>query len=441
MKMLLKIITSYLIVLCLMVRATQAQNLSTKVPSDGGHLRMVVILSRHGVRSPTWSQSSLDSYSALPWPAWSVAPGNLTNHGYQLIQRFGSYDRASFAQSSLLAKDDCGDVAHTYIWADTDQRTMETGRAFADGAFPGCSAPVHSLPAGTSDPLFHWSQASKKLSPGAKKPSDNHTALLDDFEVRSQEKRLIVGMQRVMLGCDPRVDCVPVHRPSIALIGEPSPRTETKEKNEAGGPLAISASFAEDFLLEYAEGMPADQVGWGHVDEATLRSFLDLHTQYFALSHGTPKTARVEASNMLFHIDRTLQQHINGQPAPGAIGPVDSKVVFLAGHDTNIAGIAALLGLHWNLDGRADDTPPGVELAFELWQNDVGAYSVRVVVSMQTLHQLRELRDLTLDSPPQGTEIALPACKESGNACAWPAFQSAVDSAIDSNFVSVSSVN
>jgi 4-phytase/acid phosphatase len=341
----------------------------------------------------------------------------------------------------LLTKNGCGDAAHAYIWADTDQRTMETGRAFADGAFPGCSTPVHSLPVGAIDPLFHWSQASKKLSSGATKPSGNHTPLPDDLEVDPQEKHLIVEIQRVVLGCDPGQDCVPAHRPSIALLGEAPAQTETKEKNEADGPLAIAASFAEDFLLEYAEGMPGDQVGWGHVDEAALGRFLDLHTRYFALSHGTPKTASVEASNMLFHIARTLQQHINDQPAPGAIGPVDSKVVFLVGHDTNIAGIATLLGLHWNLDGRADDTPPGVELAFELWQNDRGAYSVRLAVSLQTLHQLRELRDLTLDSPPQRAEIALPACKEDGNACPWVAFQSAIDTAIDSNFISVSSVN
>jgi 4-phytase / acid phosphatase len=112
--------------------------------------------------------------------------------------------------------------------------------------------------------------------------------------------------------------------------------------------------------MEYADGMPMDRVGWGKVDEAQLRSFLAMHTESSGGAHGTPAKARRRGSNMLFHILRTLEQGVEQRPVADAVGPVASKMVVLVGHDSNLASVAALLGLHWTLDGRADDTPPAL---------------------------------------------------------------------------------
>ena len=160
-----------------------------------------------------------------------------------------------------------------------------------------------------------------------------------------------------------------------------------------------------------------EQVGWGKVDEAQLRRFLVLHSDNFDRMHRTPAIARLEASNMLFHIGRTLEQAVEQKPVTDAIGPSGSKLVLIVGHDTSIAPVAALLGLHWDLDARKDDTPPGTELAFELWQDDRGAYSVRVTVAMQTLRQLREV-------------LAVPGCA-TGEGCRWQEFQGIASRAID----------
>jgi len=60
----------------------------------------------------------------------------------------------SFKESSLfrglhlLATRGCGDAGWIYIHADTDQRTLETGRALAEALLPGCAAAVHSEPEG-----------------------------------------------------------------------------------------------------------------------------------------------------------------------------------------------------------------------------------------------------------------------------------------------------
>jgi 4-phytase/acid phosphatase len=387
---------------------------------------MVIILGRHGVRSPTWAQARLDRYSAQPWPAWSVPPGNLTSRGYELVKQFGSFDRASLAETGLLATQGCEDATKTYIWADTDQRTIASGKALAEGVFPGCPPQVHSLAERTNDPLFHPaakpadSDASSKTTKGAGQ------------QTPTQQHELLDEMQHVLLGCDPKLACSPARKPALPLFPVAS---DAAQGAPGDSPLALASSFAEDFLLEYADGMPMNEVGWGKVDEPQLRSFLILHSDYFDRVYRTPAFARLQASNMLFHIERTLEQAVERKPVDAAIGPTGSKLVILAGHDTNIAEVAALLGLHWTLDGRTDDTPPGMQLLFELWQDEHGNNSVRISAEMQTIKQLREMRPLTPTAPPASEALMLPGCAVSRGACSWPDFQRIADLAVEKDAV------
>jgi len=398
-------------------------------------LKLVVILSRHGVRSPTWSQDRLDAYSASPWPKWSVPPSYLTSRGFELMKQFGGYDRASLAEMSLFAATGCEDASKAYIWADTDQRTLESGRALAEGLFPGCPPAIHSLAPAKNDPLFHPHISARSSVQTGIAPVNAHA--INRVESSTQQDELLAEMQHVLWGCDPKNACTPVHTPALSLFSAPATPARGKEDQivESQDSLALSSSFAEDILLEYTDGMPMDQVGWGKVDEAQLRDFLALHTANFARTHGTPVRAKAEASNLLFHITRTLQQGAEQHTVAGAIGPTDSKLVMLVGHDTNLAGVAALLGLHWTLDGRVDDTPPGTELAFELWQGADGAYSVRVKVTMQTLRQMREMKILTHTTPPVHENLTPLGCDTVQKVCRWKSFQRTVGRAIDKNYL------
>ena len=419
-------------------QAPMAQSKSTGNDNED-QLKMVVILSRHGVRSPTWAQDRLDSYSALPWPKWSVPPGDLTSRGYELVKQFGSFDRTALAGAGILAAQGCEDASKTYIWADTDQRTIASGRALADGLFPACPPQVHSLAAGENDPLFH------PTADGVK-PAQADAAFAE-FAIRTKQQtvaltgawqlELLEAMQHVLLACEPKIACTPARTPEKPLLGVATSPVRGKGDRivDLEGPLPQGSSFSEDLLLEYADGMQMDQVGWGKVDEPQLRKFLALHSDYFDLMHRTPALARLEASNMLFHIARTLQQGVERKPVANAIGPIDSKLVIFAGHDTNLAGVGALLGVHWTLDGRDDDTPPGTQLAFELWQKQNGTYFVRVTVAMQTLRQLRDIPALTPAAPPARATLTLPGCGVKTSACEWDKFLQLADTAIDSSAI------
>jgi 4-phytase/acid phosphatase len=404
-------------------------------PQSTDRLKMVVILSRHGVRSPTWPQDRLDAYSASPWPKWSVPPGYLTSRGFELIKQFGNYDRTSLAEEDLFSATGCEDASKVYIWADTDQRTLESGRALAEGLFPGCTPAIHSLAPAKNDPLFHPHISERSSVQGGIEPVIAHA--INRVGPGTQQDELLAEMQHVLWGCNPKNACTPVHTPALSLFGAPATLVRGKEDQmvESQDPLALSSSFAEDILLEYVDGMPMEQVGWGKVDEAQLREFLALHTANFARTHGTPTRAKADASNLLFHIMRTLQQGAEQHSVAGAVGPAGSKLMMLVGHDTNLAGVAALLGLHWTLDGRVDDTPPGTELAFELWQGADGAYFVQVKVTMQTLRQMREMEILTHATPPVQEVLAPVGCDNLQKGCRWKTFQVIVDRAIDKSYL------
>ncbi len=45
-----------------------------------------------------------------------------------------------------------------------------------------------------------------------------------------------------------------------------------------------------------------------------------------------------------------------------------TSVLFIAGHDTNLANLGGALELNWTLPGQPDNTPPGGELVFERWR-------------------------------------------------------------------------
>ena len=402
---------------------------------EGAKLKLVVVLSRHGVRPPTWTQTRLDAYSALPWPKWDVDPGFLTTHGYDLLKKFGSYDRMSLANAGLFAAKGCTDAAGTYIWADTDERTMESGRALAAGLFPECPPAVHSLAAGQRDPLFHPGKQGKKQTNSEPAVTVTETAVQQPPQGKQNE--ILTEIQHVLMGCSPEKSCIPAHVPEIALLNVSTPTIGAKSSSfeDSHGSMSLASSFAEDFLLEYTEGMPISEVGWGKLDEPHIRRFMELHTENSESSHRAQSNARAEASNILFHIAHTLKQGAEDNSDEGAVGPKESKLVILVGHDSNISAVAGLLGLHWTLDGRRDDTPPGTELTFELWVSPRETNVVRVSVAMQTLDQMREKQELTPASPPAHQVLTMEGCGGESEQCRWENFIRHVDAVIDQNSV------
>ncbi|MGA3372211.1 MAG: histidine-type phosphatase [Terracidiphilus sp.] len=414
--------------------AAQTTNAATakSAVDEGGELKFAVIVSRHGVRSPTGKVEQLNQYSAEPWPTWSVPPGYLTEHGAHLMTLVGAYDREQLAAQGLLAQSGCGDAAQIRIVADSDQRTRETGKALAAGLAPGCAIEVSALPEGTHDPLFH------SLGAGVGDPDKLLATAAISGRIGANPQGIaeayrpqLEALEEVLRGCSPGANCAGA--PAQSLFDIPSSLASGKGDHlvELHSQLGIASTMAEDLLLEYTEGMDAAKVGWGRVEIHKLRELLQLHTASEDISGRTGYIARAQSSNLLMHILASMQQATVAQPVTGALTKPGDRLLILVGHDTNLANIAGALGLNWLIDGRRDDTPPGGALVFELWKRrGAEEYSVRTFYMAQTLEQMRNATPLSLESPPERAPVFVPGCGRTDSSCEWTAFQRTMRDAI-----------
>jgi 4-phytase/acid phosphatase len=391
-------------------------------------LKYVVIISRHGVRAPTWELSRLNEYSSQPWPDWGVPPGNLTPHGHEAIRLLGGYYHDWLSGERLLARAGCQNADQLYIWADTDQRTRETGSAFAESVLPGCRVPVHSLQGSDNDALFSGS--------GSPDP---------ELALSAVRARLLAYPQKVFEG----------HREALATLqfiltgGKPVTNNFIESNREVGvvirgkavaltGSFDVSSTMSENLLLEYANGMQGADLGWGRLTPQNLHQVLVLHAIYADLMRRTSYIARVRGSNLLSHVLHSMEQAASGKAVPGSVGRPGDKALFLVGHDTNQSNLSGMLDLNWNLPGyQPNETPPGGSLIFSLWSTSgKGELFVTAQFVTQSLDQMRNSVALTASNPPEKVDVSIPGCKASQqqNGCPWQAFKGVLESAVDARF-------
>lgn len=387
---------------------------------DTPKLLKVVVLSRHGVRSPTQSPETLATWSSRSWPEWNVSPGCLTERGAALIQAEWTGLRQSLAFNGLLPASECPPEGSILIYADNEERTLSTAQAMLEGLAPGCGMKILSGQA-DRDPLFHpvrnGFMPSPVLSPADR---ENLTKALSD--VRSDMDRRLAELSG-LLGASTSRLCEP-GQPFCTLSDMPTslyfPRPGSHENVALRGGLALASTTAEILLLESLQwpersqilpaNLPVPQPGapgtaveqkarqiilapqsdrpgvvtlpafprWipapvapDHdeilVNPAAALRLLPVHTRVQNTLQRFPAIARQEGLPLLLFMAETLAGTSPLKEANRA------KLVILSGHDTNIVNVAGLLGLHWNNDPfPRDSTPPGSMLVFRVWETPQG---------------------------------------------------------------------
>ena len=275
--------------------AQSAVSASDNSPKE---LKFVVYLSRHGVRSPTGLPAEYNPYSLAPWPAWDVPPGYLTAHGYKLMKLFGAYDRMELAKEGLLSPSGCEDASKISFYADSDERTRETGKAIAEGLLPGCPVPVKFLPEGTNDPLFHYHPTPAQL--GATTPIQAAAAIAgrmggNPANLAEAYRPQLKALDKILATCG---TASPSQSKRISLFDVPATLAPGSGGHvaELRSPLNTASTLVENLLLEYTEGMDASKVGWGCVDDGKLRSLMALHTAATDFTERTTIMAQIGAS-------------------------------------------------------------------------------------------------------------------------------------------------
>lgn len=323
-------------------------------------LESVVIVSRHGVRAPTKATQLMQDVTPDAWPTWPVKLGWLTPRGGELIAYLGHYQRQRLVADGLLTKKGCPQPGQVAIIADVDERTRKTGEAFAAGLAPDCAITVHTQADTSSpDPLFN------PLKTGVCQLDNANVtdAILSraggsiaDFTghrqtaFRELERVLNFPQSNLCLNREKQDESCSLTQ---AL---PSELKVSADNVSLTGAVSLASMLTEIFLLQQAQGMP--EPGWGRItDSHQWNTLLSLHNAQFYLLQRTPEVARSRATPLLDLIMAALTPHPPQKQAYGVTLP--TSVLFIAGHDTNLANLGGALELNWTLPGQPDNTPPG----------------------------------------------------------------------------------
>ena len=345
-------------------------------------LERVVVIMRHGVRPPTRAEPLPAGEASQPWPTWDVDWGYLTAHGTKAVAKVGDFDRATYA--GLLGKT-CPTAHDVRVVADSDERTVKTAEVYAATMFAGCTVPVDHLPQGQKDARF--SPDMSGLDPAATQAAVQSVLPAGGLPaVDTQYADDLKALTRI-LGCT---------QPACDLSQQPATIDTSKGKIKLGGGINTASTLAEILALEYAEGKPQTEVGWGRTNRAEIAELLRFHPLEYTLVSRPRAVADVGAKALLSEVKR------------GLFATDTARYTVLVGHDGNIAYIGGALNLHWQGgDFPQDDPPPAGALMFELWRDAKGGHHVIVRFRSQTLDEMRNLTPLSADA---SKALPLPQC-------------------------------
>jgi 4-phytase/acid phosphatase len=400
-------------------------------------LQKVVIVSRHGIRTPTIPASEIALWTAQPWPAWSEPPGELTARGARLSTLVGRYHHDVLVAEHLFPEQGCPARGSVFVHADGLERTKATAQALLDGLAPGCGLTYRTKPDVRVDGLFHPLEAGVcRLDPLVAQTDVLRRASGDLGRVTLDLKGPLVPLQSALDCCRPAL-CSAFGRPDTCKLPDlPTAMAALPDGKglELLGALAIASEAAEIFLLQYAEGLDSSKVAWGHLDAARMQQTFRLHTEAFDLLQRTPYLARRQGSALLLKAAAAITSGRSAGLGVPDSDVRDAKFVAYVGHDTNIANLAAIMDVSWTQPGyQRNQTPPGGALVFELRQGPDRKQRIYTSYVAQSLDQMRGAKPLTLEAPPAKTPLKLPGCSTNapGYPCAIEEFAIAIRNAID----------
>lgn len=337
----------------------------------------------------------------------------LTPNGGKNETLLGGYFRSRLTRQGVLTGNDSADAAFVYFRANGTPLIVGTAQAFATAMLPAANATINSYAPTANDPLFNPLNTGvatldykKAVAAVNGRLGNNPQSLFSAYAPELALTRSLLFNYPVGQTSAPATGKVDVTAlPITVAAGSPALPVDL-------GGLATLGYAIDPFVMEYADGMPSSQVGWGQLTAAGILQTFRLYNLLLNLEFRTPYLAGVQSSNLTSHVLQTLVQAATGNAMPGALATPSTRVVVLVASNTNITGLAGLLHLDWLVPGyQADVAAPGGALVFELRQSQsTGEYIVRAIYITQTMDQLRNLTVLTLDTPPAVAPVFIPGC-------------------------------
>lgn len=347
-------------------------------------LKQVVIVMRHGVRSQTDSEM-LTRETGQIWPRYATQDGILTTHGAQGVASQMAWLGSKWRTAGLPLEDGCPEH-QIFPWSSPTPRARETGEAALEAMFPECG--------------FHayYSTRSYDLVMKAQKIADMHldaANVLEEMQSAAGGSLTEIG-KRYQKEVDHLRQWVCASN-SCLFMDNPWEAHVKGNKVSFDGPLEHAGNMVETIRLQYSEGLPLDQIAFGHVRRAEdVSELLELQAASYALGKDLPEVARRGGSALMGLLTHALQT--NG---PSSQDPLSRPLVMFFAHDTNISQLRTMMGFDWQLPGYPhNDIPPAGALIFERFHDrQTEREMVRVSFQARSLDQWRQLSPLNVASP------------------------------------------
>jgi hypothetical protein len=196
-------------------------------------------------------------------------PGNLSTVGQQNAALLGSWYRDFYAAQGILpAKGSCPAAGTVYVYADLNERTLQTAQGYVDGMFqsealPDCGVQVvqsnkpvdpyiQTAAAGIANCAINTTQdlAAFNAQTGG---ANNFAALINTYSSQLQTLQTVTQCCQLS-ACITPTNLTPT---SCTLLELPTTVNTTGAVSFASGSLfGVADTLTETFELEYGQGMP-----------------------------------------------------------------------------------------------------------------------------------------------------------------------------------------
>ncbi|XP_059057145.1 glucose-1-phosphatase-like [Achroia grisella] len=374
---------------------------------NGYKLKQVLILSRHNIRAPL--STNLQRTTDLQWPVWETQVTHLTPKG-ALLEGYIAHYIAEWLKEEGLISDSCPAKNELHVYANTPQRTKETAKAFVKSAFKNCNVSVHYKDTAKMDPLFHpvvhnGTEEFKEI--GVREMKD----ILDKMNLKDTYKLIdeIIDFKNSDI-CRTESMCDLVNGKNDIIF-------ELNEEPNVYGPLSISNSIADFFLMSLYEGFPKENIAWGKMTESHhWRLLSNIVREDLNVRFNSSILSKDIADPLVQYMANILLNEETSAP----------KLTLLFGHDSNLYSVMASLGFKpYNLPNQYELTPIGGKLVFQKWYDEKHKRDLfKVNYVYQTVKQLRHGTPLSSENPPKSVILEIKGCKINKKGfCPWEDFR------------------
>ena len=355
-------------------------------------LDKVVILSRHGIRTPLENTIAfLEKSSPFKWPSWDHAYGYLTTRGGVLETFFGHYLSQWLEQQNIKLTPENPDI---YVYANSLQRTVATAQFLVAGAYAGYDIPIeHKYTIEKMDPIFDPSVQNDS--------SEIKQKVLKEIEEADKKGSIFKNLAPAYKMVSDILDY-----PHSQLYSElkcdfadiPYELHFVKnEEPELRGPLAIGICVIDAFLLQYYSAFPKEQIAWGRItSQEQWQQLMQIRNHYIDLVFHSRTIARHNSKLLINKIDDLLHNKTH-------------KVNLLVGHDSTIAALLGALDFaEYQLPNQCENTPIGGMVILQRYRNKAsGEYLFKAEYVYQSFEQLYTAQPLDINHPPQHYQLQL----------------------------------